>query len=60
MSGMGNMLSCLFLFFCSFSNPDKDNQCKSAGIGLSVKEKLNQGMEEEEDFRDFTYFTILF
>ena len=57
---MGNMLSYLFLFFLFIFQLDRDNLCKSDGIGLSVKETLNQGMEEEEDFRDFTCFTVLF
>ena len=56
---MGNMLSYLLLFFLFIFQPDRDKLCKSDGIRLSVKEKLNQGMEEEEDFRDFTCFTVL-
>ena len=54
------MLSYLLLFFLFIFQPDRDKLCKSDGIRLSVKEKLHQGMEEEEDFRDFTCFTVLF
>lgn len=40
----------LFLFI---SQPNRDSLGKSDGTGLTVKDKLNQSMDEEENFRDF-------
>lgn len=47
----------LFLFL---SQPDRDSLGKSDGTGLTVKDKLNQSMDEEENFRDFFSLTSPF
>ena len=47
----------LFLFI---SQPDRGSLGKSDGTGLTVKDKLNQAMDEEENFRDFFSLTSPF